>query len=475
MPKPTEQQLQIINSKFSQTPLTEDNCFVFSNLMIDNLPTMYYSIIQPALLNTFLEDVKKGISLLLVHNNRKLPIGRSFDARVESEYVPEAGREVLTLYGDFYVPLGIAIEGGITTDDVVKGIETGINFATSIGFNAEEWKCSICENDIRDYFACPHIPGRKYAVERNGKDVVETCYVLVGGNGEGELLEDSLVYAGACNRAGVIRNFSANVTDFKDSSKLQVIDDIKNVPMESVITQYYTKDGSVLFTDKPERTCGTEYLRKRSEDQAMLEKVIEVLGKFDIKFADESELETVLSEIFSLKESTANKLEEAKSEITALTEKLGEANEELAQKDSIINELTEKNEELSEKAELAETYRKDLINQALEAGIRAQGNSFPSEMFEKFLGTLSVDELKEVIKNFNEGFAAKFDGVGFARSMEDSDSKANKKFTRDDFETEAEFRDFIADKAVEYASENKVSLVEATKLMYEKYSKGSEE
>ena len=475
MPKPTEQQLQIINSKFSQTPLTEDNCFVFSNLMIDNLPTTYHSIIQPALLNTFLEDVKKGISLLLVHNNRKLPIGRSFDARVESEYVPEAGREVLTLYGDFYVPLGIALEGGITTDDVVKGIETGINFATSIGFIAEEWKCSICENDIRDYFACPHIPGRKYAVERDGKDVVETCYVLVGGNGEGELLEDSLVYAGACDRAGVIRNFSANVTDFRDSSKLQVIDDIKNVPMESVITQYYTKDGSVLFTDKPERTCGTEYLRKRSEDQAMLEKVIEVLGKFDIKFADESELETVLSEIFSLKESTANKLEEAKSEITALTEKLGEANEELAQKDSTINELTEKNEELSEKAGLAETYRKDLINQALEAGIRAQGNSFPSEMFEKFLGTLSVDELKEVIKNFNEGFAAKFDGVGFAESIEDSDSKANKEFTRDDFETEAEFRDFIADKAVEYASENKVSLSEATKLMYEKYSKGSEE
>jgi len=475
MPKPTEQQLQIINSKFSQTPLTEDNCFVFSNLMIDNLPTAYYSIIQPALLNTFLEDVKKGISLLLVHNSRKLPIGRSFDARVESEYVPEAGREVLTLYGDFYVPLGIALEGGITTDDVVKGIETGINFATSIGFNAEEWKCSICENDIRDYFACPHIPGRKYAVERDGKDVVETCYVLVGGNGEGELLEDSLVYAGACDRAGVIRNFSANVTDFRDSSKLQVIDDIKNVPMESVITQYYTKDGSVLFTDKPERTCGTEYLRKRSEDQAMLEKVIEVLGKFDIKFADESELETVLSEIFSLMESTTNKLEEANSEITALTEKLGEANEELAQKDSTINELTEKNEELSEKAGLAETYRKDLINQALEAGIRAQGNSFPSEMFEKFLGTLSVDELKEVIKNFNEVFAAKFDGLGFAKGIEDSDSKANKEFTRDDFETEAEFRDFIADKAVEYASENKVSLSEATKLMYEKYSKGSEE
>lgn len=474
MPKPTEQQLQIINSRFSQTQLTEDNCYVFPNLMIDNLPTAYNSIIQPALLNTFMEDVKKGISLLLVHNNRKLPVGRSFDARIKSEYVPDEGRDVLTLYGDFYIPLGIALEGGVTTDDIAKGIETGINFATSIGFNAEEWKCSICGNDIRDYYACPHIPGRKYAVEREGRDVVEKCYVLVGENGVGELLEDSIVYAGACDRAGIIRNFSANVTEFRDSSKLQVIDDIKNVPVDATIAQYYTKDGSVLVADTQERTCGTDYLRKRSEDQVLLEKVIDVLGKFDIKFADESELETALSESFASKNNTVNELEETRNKIVALTEELQKANDEIALKDETIKELTAKNEELSEKACLAETYKKDLINQALESGVRAQGNAFPSEMFEKFLGTLSVDEIKSVIEQFKAEFASKFDGTGFAKSVDAVDSGKDKKLTRDDFETEAEFRDFIADKAVEYASENGVSITEATKLMYEKYGKESE-
>ena len=472
MPKPTEQQLQLINSRFSQVELTEDNCYVFTNLMIDNLPTSYNSIIQPALLNTFLEDVKNGVALLLVHNSRKLPIGRSFDARIKSEYVPDEGREVLTLYGDFYIPLGISLEGGVTTDDITRGIDTGINFATSIGFNAKDWKCSICGNDIRDYFACPHVPGRKYAVERNGEDLVETCYVLVGEDGVGELLEDSLVYAAACDRASVIRHLSASVTDFRESSKLQVIDDIKNVPLEAMVTQYYTKDGSVLFTDTQERTCGTEYLRKRSEDQVELEKVINILGKFDIKFADESELETALSKALSLQKNTIEELEKANQEIESLTDELQKANEGLTLKDETIKELSEKNEELSEKAGLAETYHKDLIAQALEAGVRSQGNAFPSEMYEKFLGTLSVDELKTVIKQFKDEFASKFDGTGFAKGIEDKGSE--KKLTREDFENESEFRDFIADKAIEYASENKVSLADATKLMYEKYSKESE-
>ena len=115
-----------------------------------------------------------------------------------------------------------------------------------------------------------------------------------------------------------------------------------------------------------------------------------------------------------------------------------------------------------------------MINQALESGVRAQGNAFPSEMFEKFLGTLSVDEIKSVIEQFKAEFASKFEAAGFVKSVDAVDSGKDKKLTRDDFETEAEFRDFIADKAVEYASENGVSITEATKLMYEKYGKESE-
>jgi hypothetical protein len=478
MPKPTEQQLQIINSRFSQTQLTEDNCYVFSNLLIDNLPTTYYSIIQEPLLNKFAQDLEKGVALLLVHNNRKLPVGRSFNAYLKREYVAQAGMDVISLYGDFYIPLGINLEGGFTTDDVAKGIDTGINFATSIGFKAEKWTCSICGNDIRDYFACPHIPGKKYAVEKDGKDAVETCYVLVGEDGAGKLLEDSLVYAGACDRASVIRNFSADVTDFESSSKLQVIDTFKDIPVNALIYQYYTKDGSVLMTDTKARTGGSEYLRRRSEEQVKLDKIKEVLNKFDITFSSEDELENALGEKLSVKSVDVTELEkenqELKDQLSAKDEELSKVNSALSEKDEQIQKLEAENKELTEKAGLAETYKADLINQALEAGIRAQGNAFPKEMFNKFLSTLSIDEIKDVIKKFDTEFASKFEGKGVTDMNADDASKSETPVSKTDFETEQEFRDFIADEAMKYAQENTVSIQEATKIMYMKYSKESE-
>lgn len=478
MPKPTEQQLQIINSRFSQTQLTEDNCYVFSSLLIDNLPTDYYSIIQEPLLNQFAQDLEKGVALLLVHNNRKLPVGRSFNAYLKREYVAQAGTDVISLYGDFYIPLGINLEGGFTTDDVAKGIDTGINFATSIGFKAEKWTCSICGNDIRDYFACPHIPGKKYAVEKDGKDAVETCYVLVGEDGAGKLLEDSLVYAGACDRASVIRNFSADVTDFESSSKLQVIDTFKDIPVNALIYQYYTKDGSVLVTDTKARTGGSEYLRRRSEEQVELDKIKEVLNKFDITFSSEEELENALGEKLSVKSVDVTELEkenqELKDQLSAKDEELAKVNSALSEKDEQIQKLEAENNELTEKVGLAETYKADLINQALEAGIRAQGNAFPKEMFNKFLSTLSIDEIKDVIKKFDTEFASKFEGKGVTDMNADDVSKPETPVSKTDFETEQEFRDFIADEAMKYAQENKVSIQEATKIMYMKYSKESE-
>lgn len=478
MPKPTEQQLQIINSRFSQTQLTEDNCYVFSSLLIDNLPTDYYSIIQEPLLNQFAQDLEKGVALLLVHNNRKLPVGRSFSAYFKREYVAQAGTDVISLYGDFYIPLGINLEGGFTTDDVAKGIDTGINFATSIGFKAEKWTCSICGNDIRDYFACPHIPGKKYAVEKDGKDAVEICYVLVGEDGAGKLLEDSLVYAGACDRASVIRNFSADVTDFESSSKLQVIDTFKDIPVDASIYQYYTKDGSVLVTDTEARTGGSEYLRRRSEEQVELDKIKEVLNKFDITFSSEEELENALGEKLSVKSVDVTELEkenqELKDQLSAKDEELAKVNSALSEKDEQIQKLEAENNELTEKVGLAETYKADLINQALEAGIRAQGNAFPKEMFNKFLSTLSIDEIKDVIKKFDTEFASKFEGKGVTDMNAEDASKSETPVSKTDFETEQEFRDFIADEAMKYAQENKVSIQEATKIMYMKYSKESE-
>ena len=54
------------------------------------------------------------------------------------------------------------------------------------------------------------------------------------------------------------------------------------------------KTGLFLVTDTKARTGGSEYLRRRSEEQVKLDKIKEVLNKFDITFPVKDELENAL-------------------------------------------------------------------------------------------------------------------------------------------------------------------------------------
>lgn len=488
MPKPTAEQLRKIN-EFTLTPMTEDECYVFPNLMIDNLPTSYHSIIQDNLLHKFGEDVKKGVGLLLSHDNSKLPVGRSFDSTIVYDYDEESGEYVKTLYGDFYIALGRNTESGMTTDDIAKGVDSGTLFDTSIGFNANTWNCSVCGNDIRSW-ECPHYPGEKYVIEsklEDEQDTVETCHVLVGEDGVGELLENSIVYAGACDRASIINQYSKKgVTSINTMSKLQVVNDIKNVPLEASIYQFYTKDGAVLMTDTGEVVEGTKQKDKRGGDEMSLEKIIT-----EFKLEDEEGLVNALKkgkELAEQIESVTTELSENKVINEELEAKVGELEghnteltTELEDVKSIMEELTATNEELMGinedlkfNKELAENYRKDLTEEVLTLGVRNQGNLFNKELYGKFLNTLTIEEIKEVKDSFTEEVNAKFTGVRTTKTRE-VNKNGNEELYRDEFETETEFREYVSVKATEFAKTEGIPITEATKAMYTKYSgKGDE-
>jgi hypothetical protein len=476
MAKPTTEQLTKVN-KFAQSPRTEENTFVFSPLMIDDQETCYHSTLHPTFLGKLMKDAQVGAPLLMNHNNRQLPVGRSFDAKMQQDV--EGGQVMNSVYGEYYIDLGRMTQGGMSTDDIAKGIDAGTIFDVSIGFNANSWKCSVCGNDIRDWDKCSHIPGRTYEVK--GDDGVfrqQRCLVVVGEDGEGELLELSLVYAGACNRATIKQEFSQeSVRDFDKGSNLLIVDDFKNIPLSAKIYQYYTKDGSVLLTDTDERTNGAEILRKRSEDNVELAKITEVMKQFGIEFDSEEALSAKLTELTKevsdkteLLTTVTGERDTANTELAKVQGELDTANGELAQRDKTIAELDKQNKELAEKAGVADTYRSDLITSTLDAGVRAQGNAFNRDLFEKFLGTLSIDEIKGTLKGFEDEFNTRFAG---ARTSE-ADAKFKKDSDVPSQEDEAEFRAYVADKAIEYSKANSVSIKEATKLMYEKYAKNED-
>lgn len=480
MPRPTPEQLERIN-KFTARPLSAEEVYVFSSMMIDDQVTAYNSKLHPNLLRKFVKDANRGVGLLMNHNSRSLPVGRSFYADIREEFDEDYGY-TQSVYGQFYIDLGRQTESGMSTDDLVKGIDAGTIFDTSIGFNATQWNCTICGHDIRDYMNCSHFPGEKYEVK--GEDGVyrtETCYVIAGEDGDGELLENSLVYAGACNRATIKNNFSRgeSVSGESKGSKLHLVENFKNIPLNATITQYYTKDGSVLFTDTAERTNGAEYLKQRSESEVEFEKIQAMFSQVGIEITKDlttDELSAKVKEAFSAKDSQVQsltaELESVRGELATATKDLEAEKQLSATKDATIEELTRTNEELTEKAELANTYRQDLTSQALELGVRAQGNAFNAKMYEKFLGTLSVAEIKEVIQGFEAEVNSRFAGarVSDGNAGEHRLKKDNPQ-SREDFETETEFRNFVAEEARKYAKEQGVSISEATKFMFKKYSK----
>jgi hypothetical protein len=440
--KPTPEQLEKIN-KFALIPLTEDDVFVFNDLMIDDSLVKSHMIkVHDNLLTKFMQDTKSGVGLLIGHNSDQLPIGRSFDAYKVTE-VDENGNVVNTLYGSFYIDLNRNTESGMTTNDIVKGIMFGTIFDTSVGFRASSYKCSICGNDIRDFAKCPHFPGEVYAIERDGVIQNELCYAIVGEDGDGELLENSLVFAGACDRASIQKQFSANsVTNLKDSTKLQMIDNIKSVPLGAVVYTYMAKDGVVMYYTEQKNE------NLRSDEDLTTEKLKEILSKYGVTLSDTNDVERFIDEfVVSLKEQAEEKSKELLAQI--------------AERDEKIAQLEAEKEELSKKAELAEEYRNSLINDAIEMGIRAHGNLFNEELFRKFLSTLSIEEIKETYEKFREEVNAKYPD-GRVTEPEDKTDK------QPVFASDEEFRAYVAEEAKKYAEENNISLAEATKIMYKK-------
>jgi hypothetical protein len=467
--EPTPEELAAIN-QFTRKEMTAEEVYIFNSLMIDNQETSYFSLLQEPLLAKMRDDALAGVALLLGHDSRKIPVGRTFGSELKSEYDQDSGSEIKSVYGKSYIDLGRKTQDGMMTDDICKGIDAGTTFDVSIGFNASSWKCSICENDIRDYHKCPHSPGREYIIEHEGAaSTVETCKVLVGGDGKGELLELSLVFSGACDRATIKNTFSHDsVRENEKSTKLSLVNDFKDIPMDAKIYQYYTKDGSVLVTDTNERSGGNEYLRKRSEQQVELSKLLEIINTgLEANIENEDQLTELITSIKEDKTQLTNKT----TELESISAELQSIKDELVTKDSEIETLTVTNSELQSKTEIVEAYRKDLVNETIEMGIRAQGNAFQKDLFEKFLDTLSIEEIKTVREGFDKEVKLKFAGVRTSNPASQLNEKTDYVPSKDE-EPEA-FSAFIADKAMEYASEHSVSFKEASKIVYEKYKDGS--
>ncbi|OLP64445.1 hypothetical protein BACPU_26700 [Bacillus pumilus] len=393
MPVPTKDQLETIN-KFSQVPLEEDQVFVFRSLSADTLPVKQfgwfgeYSILMTEnMLLDLKQSYKTGVGLLASHNSRRLPFGRTYNAEVTTDSVD--GESVKTLYVDHYivkytkdsegnkVPLRTEVNN-MTTQDIANHIEVGHAFDTSIGFEITNPGCSICGHDIRDYSKCDHLLGQQYDVMVDGINEKKRCDLVADA---GEAYENSLVYAGAVNRAIVVKNDrdSNQMTALHDpvnagDTEIYNVEDVKSLPLNSKVFCSLSKGGMNLFSftqpeNKPKLLSQGGMEMPTNETQAEETKA-PAAQESTVTSQDDIVLSKQLHEQLH---SDLKKSQEAEKNLTAELEK---AKTLLAATEAIVQQFSSK-----------------LKEETLAAGIKARGNSFSKERFEKYLNTLSLDEL----------------------------------------------------------------------------------
>ena len=173
----SESDLELINVNTLE-PLSEHQVFLFEAIPSNDAIDSYFTRMDPeTTLPNYAENLKEGRALMNSHRRHDtLPLGYSYDGfhNLQTNMV----------LGKYYMQRDLNL--GVSTNEVIKGIQGGTLRDVSIGFRPEWYKCSICGKDLDDYAECPHIPGVMYE-----KDL---CIAWIM---NGYLAETSLVFDGA--------------------------------------------------------------------------------------------------------------------------------------------------------------------------------------------------------------------------------------------------------------------------------------
>jgi hypothetical protein len=518
MAKPNDEQLRLIN-RFTKKELTPENVSVFKCLMADDLliEDRFFKF-HGNLLRKFMQDANKGVALLMGHNSGRVPVGRSFKATLQEDFLQD-GSTSLTLYGEHYIDLGRNTQDNMTTDDIANGIDAGTIFDTSVGITSNDLQCSICGNDIRDHNNCMHWPGNTYKVDSGNDDSrEEVCIVIMGQSGTGELLENSLVYAGAVERATIVNFSKEDVINKKSGSILYSDKDLKRMPLGSNLFCNFSKGDAVFYTDSElrsdkmpdnmlellsaaiaeqlaavkedlktyiDKSLSKEDLEDTSED--VVNEVTEDTTEVSEEITETEDVETEDEPIIEVENSEDLAVEEIETVETIFNEN---SNEEVVITDEFINsneylELTKDEPEVENlnietdfTNEVSETqevnmFKKEMVDEVVKLGIRLQGNYFPVKSFSKFLETLSYSELRDIKAEFSKGSDLRYSKrVSEVKNTTTKDSEL--KLHESLFEDHYEWRNEIAKEARKLSKDTGKSVVDIQNELYTKYSNKEE-
>jgi hypothetical protein len=385
---PTDEQLAKIN-KLAKRTLSTDEVFCFSGKSAgDMMIPGRYMMLSPELLKVMADDAKKGVSFMLNHNwssfggVQAVPYGKVFDGRLENS---NGTNETVSLLLDKYIVRDDEVVDGVSANALIKKIETGVLSDTSIGWGTDIMTCSICG---MNYYGgqCSHLKGRTYEM---ADGTMKQCTVtamppsMMIPYNNNALFEESIVWDGAYPGACVTQSKHGDIIELP-TGIFTIVQDKEELPENTQFLGYYHNGDIITMVKKsePKKVFGVKGGEKQMNEK--LTKLLETLGiTYKEGETKSEELLNQLAEKWSVTPEVKPQEGKVESYITQdqVKEKLGK---EVAA------------DEVLSLAKEGQDYLKKLSDEALAMGVRAMGNEFKKETWEKTFATMSTKDILDI-------------------------------------------------------------------------------
>lgn len=336
----TDSDLEKIN-RLTLEPLASEDIFTFSGICSNDNMDSYFTRMDPnTTLKNYVEDLRSGVALQEGHNIWINPYGRSYDGQMEANSVR----------GFWYIVRNMMLNGN-NTDDMIRAIQSGIVKDMSVGFGGDDIQY-ICSVDGQDLYDTPYWPGDR------GPDG-ETVFFWIK---NARLREVSTVYKGSCPGAYIDKARAYAQQGELDPKKMQQLERRYNIRLDDGKRRFYMPQN-----------------QKEEHGVGLIE-----------------EVRTAIRE---------NKIEKR-----AIYEVLAGEGEAFRQPDDIAlrNELGEQAtvegvKALKKEAEQGRAYVADLIDQAVQSRVRAQGDKFNADAYKQMLARSGdIGFIKDEINSYQE-------------------------------------------------------------------------
>ncbi|BFI99911.1 MAG: hypothetical protein PME_23470 [Priestia megaterium] len=334
-------------------PVTADDIFTFSGVCSNDRLDSYFTRMDPVTtLRNYAADLNNGVSLLGNHNIYTAPFGRSYGGQLIQDDTDNAN----AVCGDWYILKGVKINGE-STDDTIRAIKAGITRDMSVGFSDESYRCGSCGRDLWDW-ECPHIPGLEDENSRMSFAWIENA----------RLREVSTVYKGATPGAYIDKARAYVQQGELEENKIAKLE-------QRFQTRFGRKDGAAFFMPK----------REDNKSMNLIEQIRTALQKNEIE----------KSRVYEILQGEGEKFRQPDD--MAIRNELGE------------QATVEGVKQLKVEAEQGRQYAADLIDQAVAARTRAQGDGFNAESYKAVLvRSADLDYIKDEIKVYDEMVEQRF-------------------------------------------------------------------